>query len=142
MLALLRALGPVTVLLLGFASGGALLGGVGWLYNVLIDNPQVAREAATRASDACAIRVADAALRAEAAEHQRQLQISADALAAWRAAADAQEQRRRIVESQLDQERTEHEVELRDAGRSCVLGDGDYEWLRRQPGGAPAGTRR
>jgi hypothetical protein len=120
----------------------AATGGAGWAWNVLFDNPVVEKAATRRAEDACALRTVDAANRAEAAERRRQDSINAEAIAVWRAAADAQAQRRRAAEVTLDREIADYELKLRETGRSCVVTDDDFGWLRDQPDLPPRANGR
>lgn len=133
-LTLVRTLGPVAALLIGLAGGGTLIGGLGALWNVAIDNPQVAREAAARAEDACTIRTMDAANRAREAEQGRQQSVVADALAAYRAALSAREAQASQIQDQMEASIADYEARLSAEGRSCPLDDADLDWLRGKPG--------
>ena len=134
MFALIRTLGPVAALLIGFAGGTGIAGTAAWVFNAWIDNPHV-RELATQSErDACVIRTMDAANRAETAERQRQRAVLDDAIKAYEAAIDAGTAARLATEAARDQERADYEQKLRDAGLSDVVTDADFEWLRRQHG--------
>jgi hypothetical protein len=130
MLAVIRTLGPVVALVLGLAGGGTLIGAAAYFYNVLIDNPQVAKAATDRANDACTIRVQAAAHDAEAAERARQQVVTADALRAYQEAVDARQKLTEAMQDQLQQQEIDYEKKLSDQGRSCTLDDNDLEFLR------------
>jgi hypothetical protein len=146
MLALIRTLGPVAALLLGFLGGGGIIGAAGWAWNVMVDNPEIVR--VTRAADQaqCTIDTQKAAMAATEAERVRQEKVAEQALDAYRAAADAAEQARQATADQLDKEIADHEQDMAQQGRGCTLTDDDFKWLRDQPGaprpaagGTPAG---
>lgn len=129
-LAFLGRLAPQAVLLIGLAGGGTIIGGLGWAYNVLIDNPQVAREATARANDACTIRTMDAANKARDAERARQQAIMADALRAYQQAVEARQQQLDATQDQMAQQEADYEQQLEGQGRYCTLDDGDLKFLR------------
>lgn len=136
MLGLIRTLGPVVALFIGLAGGSGLTGAMAWAFNEWIDNPHVRELAAQKERDAAAIRVMDAARRAEAAERARQQAVLEDAIAGYQAALDASDAARRTIETAREQERAEYEQRLRDAGLSDLVTDDDFDWLRR-PYGPP-----
>jgi len=123
-------------MLVGLAGGSSLMGAGAWAFNEWIDNPHVRELAAQKERDAAAIRVMDAANRAEAAERTRQRAVLDDAIKAYEAALDAGDLARRSAETARDQERADYEKQLRDAGLSDVVTDSDFVWLRRPYGTA------
>lgn len=121
LLTILKLIGPPGAILV------ALLA-----YNVLIDNPQVAREAALRERHQLTLQFIRQVEAATAAERARQRQVIDDTITAYEAALDAGQAAQRANEDRRDRERADYEQKLRDAGRSCVVTDGDFEWLRDQ----------
>jgi hypothetical protein len=120
LLTILKVIGPAGAVLLGLLA-----------YNVLIDNPQVAREAALKERHHLTVKFMREAEEAAADERARQRQVIDDTVAAYEAALEAGEQARRAASEQQDQERADYEQKLRDAGRSDVVTDDDFDWLRR-----------
>lgn len=130
MLALIRTLGPVVALVIGLAGGGTIIGGLAYVYNVLIDNPGIAREATARANDACTIRTQEAAHKAEIAERARQEAVTRDAVKAYQDAIAARDRLASQLQDQLEQGIADNEKRLMDEGRSCTLDDADVQWLK------------
>lgn len=129
MLRFLASVSPAA--LVAFGAIPALLGG--WAARevkfALIDRPAIERLATARADDACALRVADAAGRAEQAERARQQRASAEALRLYREALANSERQLADADARLQQEIKDYEAELARDGRSCRLTERDLEWL-------------
>jgi threonine dehydratase len=137
--AFIKSLSSIVTLVIGLAGGGTLIGGLSWAYNVFVDNPKIiaveeakAKAAVQIALDAAAIRVMDAANRAEQAERARQKGILDAAYAAFKKVTDLQDQMIATTQDQYDKEIADHEKDLKDAGRSSPLTDADFDWLRNQ----------
>lgn len=135
-IALVKALGPVAAMIVGIIGGTSLTGAAAWAWNLFVDNPAVER----RAADSCTIRVMDAANRGEQAERQRQAAVREATISAYETALATEEAARRMVEAQRNIERADYERKLREAGRSDVITDDDFDWLRRERG-SPARSR-
>lgn len=118
---IVKAIGPAAAVLI------ALLA-----YNAFIDNPQVAREAALRERHQLTMQFVRDVEQAVTAERTRQRAVMNDAIQTYEAALAAGQAARRAATDQADQERADHEVELRGKGRSFVVTDDDFDWLRRK----------
>lgn len=101
-----------------------------------IERPRIEQAATEKANDAAAIRVMDAAKRAEAAERERQQRAGAEALRIYREALADSQRAAEETQTRLEQEIAAYEAELISEGRSCVFTDADIDWLygRRAPG--------
>lgn len=135
----LMSISPIAVLLAGAIPAGA----VGWFahgvkFN-LLDRPAIIHEATARADDAAAIRVMDAANRAEQAERTRQQAASAEALRIYREALNNSQQAAAEATTKLEQEIADHETQLALEGRSCRITGDDLLWLRGN--GQPTGAK-
>lgn len=120
-LAILKVVGPAGAVLV------ALLA-----YNVLVDNPQVAREATLKERQALTARFMRDVEQAVTAERERQQGVMADAVRSYETALKAEAAARQKAEGQWERERSDYEQKLREAGRSFVVTDDDFEWLRRK----------
>lgn len=132
MLALIRTLGPVVAMIIGVVGGGAVIGGLGTLYNIYIDNPQVERLATARANDACTIRTMAAANEARIETEARVRAATDAALKAYQAAVDEKQALQEQIQDQLAQENADYEKQLEAENRSCPLSSGDLDFLRKQ----------
>lgn len=137
MLSFLTGLPAIAVLLIGLLGGGAVTGGIGgvafWAWSTFVEAPRVAiavKAATDRADDACTIRTQAAADAATTAAEAHQQQVSDDALRIYQAAVDQQAAAKQAAEDELSQEIEAHDAELRKAGRSFIVTDGDFDWLR------------
>lgn len=140
MLKLLASISPVALIAIG-AIPATL---AGWtlceVKFALVDRPAIVAQATARADDACALRVADAATRAEQAERARQQRAGAEALRLYREALANSERQLADADARLQQETKDYEAELARDGRRCQLSGRDLEWLRYdQPEGANGG---
>jgi len=120
---ILKVIGPAGAMLI------ALLA-----YNAFVDNPQVARQAALAERHQLTMKFVRDVEQAVTAERARQRAVMDDAIQTYEAALAAGEAARRAAADQSDQERADHELELRGQGRSFVVTDDDFDWLRRKPG--------
>lgn len=132
MLALIRTLGPVVALVIGLAGGGTIIGAGAYLYNIVIDNPRVAKEAHDAAIAEMTIKLQRAVEAARAAAIAQQQAVMRDALAAYQALLAAHDQEAADKQDQLEQEISDHEKQDAADGRSCPLDDADLDWLRKQ----------
>ena len=141
MLKFLASVSPIAVLLAGAIPAGA----IGWFSHgvkfELLDRPAIAQEATARADDAAAIRIMDAANRAEAAERIHQQAANAEALRLYREALANSQREAAETANQLEQEIADYEAKLAVEGRSCRLTDGDIEWLRDHSPASTDGSR-
>lgn len=126
MLALIRA-APVLATLISIA--GSLSGA--WLWNEIIDNPQVRRLVQVEERAACTIRTQEAAATAERDERARQAAASSKALREFQERAAARERLHTEVQDNLEREIAENEARLAAAGRSCLADDADVDWVLR-----------
>jgi parvulin-like peptidyl-prolyl isomerase len=135
MLRLLANLSPVIVLLLGAVPAAT----AGWFAHgakfALVDAPAIAREAAQRADDACAIRVQAAADRAEDAERNRQKAAGAEALRIYQEALARSELAIELQSRQMSDDIARYEAQLEAQGRTCPLSRDDLNFVFG-PGGA------
>jgi hypothetical protein len=130
MFALIRTIGPIAAMLLGLGGGSLLIGGLGVVYNVFIDNPHVVAIAKATAEAECRIRVLEAADAAEKAERDRQSKASEAAIKAFLEAADERQLAQEALQDQLEQEISDYEKQLTAEGRQCLTDGADVDWLR------------
>ena len=129
MLSNIKLLLAGVLFLAGIFSGGFVTS----LWDTYIDDPALIRKTVDEQRQICLFETAEAASKARLQEQQRQ-QDAADLalntfntqLAARRAAQDAAAQ-------QFEQEISDYEKKLKEAGRSCVLDGDTIEWLRGPP---------
>lgn len=121
-----RLVSPFAVPLAAVAAGlVVMVGMIAW--DVVVDDPAVAREARRGYVDRAELR-AEKAARAEA---ERQLAAVARARDGYRLALAAADARNAADVERIEREIADHETRLEAAGRSCRLDPADIEWLRQ-----------
>lgn len=138
MLALLARFGPMLVpVLLGALPAFA----AGWFAHGVkfdwVDRPAIIHEATVTADDKAAIRIMDAANRAEQAERNRQRAANAEAKRIYDEALKNSDALAQAAQTALDQEIADREKILASEGRTCSFTDDDLRWLYDN-GPAPA----
>lgn len=104
------------------------------IYNALIENPAVRREARAGYVQEATI----AALSATVLELRRQKEASDKALGEFQAAAEEAERVSTAAAAAFEKKVADYEAERRSEGRACTLSSRDLDELRRS-GGAGAG---
>lgn len=121
-----RMLAPFATPLAAMAAGLVVAAGM-FAWDVLIDDPAVAREARRGYVERAELR-AEKAMRIEA---ERQLAAAAEARDRYRLALAAADARNAAIAERIEREIADHEAQLEAAGRSCRLDPADIEWLRQ-----------
>jgi biopolymer transport protein ExbB/TolQ len=125
----LMSISPIAVMLAGALPALA----VGWAVRDAkfqwFDRPSIIREATATADAACALRVTDAARRAEQAERARQQRVSAEALRIYREALSESQQQAEKAAQTLETEIADYEHQLAAQDRLCAITGSDLDFV-------------
>ncbi len=116
----------------GLFSGGGLLS----LWDKFVDDPALVRKTVQEQRQICLFETAEAASKAKLLEQKRPKYAADQALTTFKTQLAARRAAQIAAQEHFEQEISDYEEKLKQAGRSCALDDDTIDWLQ-QPSRPP-----